>query len=210
MPDPEIELKFLTSAQFSFLANIERPKAFLRLFDRPGGAKRGRGRPSDDEKELLRAVVVFSVAALDAYLHDLVIEEVPKRGVHSEALAEAMRSIAKEDPALALRVALAEGLNARQDEFRKALEDWLSAKSFQGPEAVVRTLSLVGQPTKASSLNKRIGENWTEQLVAWTTMRHGMVHRAEKPYVPRSHAASCLSLISRIVAAVDDIVIGTK
>jgi hypothetical protein len=120
-------IRRVTLAQAVFTTNIYRARAFLEIFDHPNGTARGRGRPSDNEKELLRAAVVFAVAALDAYLHDLVLEEVPKRGVHSETLAEALRSIAKDDPALALRVALVDDKKARHEEFRAALDGWLSA-----------------------------------------------------------------------------------
>lgn len=201
------EIAMLTGSQLVFLANIDRPRAFLRIFDKPGGIKRGRGQPSDDEKELLRAAVVFSIAALDAYLHDLVLEEVPKKGVHSQELTEAMRNIAREDPALSLRVALADSPTEGRAEFREALDDWLSTKSFQGPEAVQRTLALVGKPVKAATLAKALGDDWASELAHWTDMRHRMVHRAEKPYIRRRNAGACLRLVTNVAEAVDKIVV---
>lgn len=203
-------MEFITNAHLVFLANVRRPQAFLRIFDRPGGKARGRGRPTDNEKELLRATVVFAVAALDAYLHDLVLEEVPKRNVYNEEMADAFRSIAKDDPTLALRVALAENKTARQKEFREALGGWLALKSFQGPEAVVRALGYLGHRTTVAALEPDIGNQWARRLTEWTKMRHGMVHRAETPYIRRTDAEACVQLVVRIVEVTDSIVVGKK
>jgi hypothetical protein len=57
-----------------FETNLERSRAFLRIFD----TDRRPGRPTSDEKELLRGSLVFAVGALDAYLSDLILEVVPK------------------------------------------------------------------------------------------------------------------------------------
>jgi hypothetical protein len=198
----------VTMALAVFTTNTRRARAFLEIFDHPGGVQRGRGRPSDNEKELLRAAVVFAVAALDAYLHDLVLEEVPKRGVHSDTLSEALRSIAKDDPALALRVALVDDKKERHAEFRAALDGWLSAKAFQGPEAVLRALSYVGHPRSASQLGAELGADWARELAAWTDMRHRMVHRGETPYVRRADAGECVDLVTKVADTVDVIALG--
>jgi hypothetical protein len=203
-------MEFITNAHMVFLANVRRPQAFLSIFDRPGGKARGRGRPTDNEKELLRATVVFAVAALDAYLHDVVLEEVPRRGVYNEEMADAFRSIAREDPTLALRVALADNKASRQREFREALDGWLSLKSFHGPEAVIRALGYLGHRTTVAALEPNIGAQWARRLTEWTQMRHGMVHRAETPYIRRTDADNCVHLVMKIVEATDAIVVGTK
>lgn len=194
-----------TGAYSAFLTNLDRVGSFLRLFDKPGGRKRGPGQPSDDEKELLRAIVVFSVGALDAYLHDLILEEVPRGGVRSGALADALKRIAKDDPSLALRVALADDGDARREEFREALDGWLSTQSFQGPDAVIRALKLIGKETTAASLDVKIRAKWTDDLTKWTKSRHGMVHRGGKPYVRRTDAVACRELIHKIADVVDSI-----
>lgn len=198
-----VTLRTVTGAQMAFLANIKRPQAFLHIFDNPGGTPRRQGRPTDNEKELLRATVVFALAALDAYLHDVVLEEVPVRGVKSDTLLEPLRAIARDDPALPLRVALADNKSARHAEFRAALGSWLSAKAFQGPEAVKRALGYVGCSPSAAELDRSIGSGWAGDLTSWTTMRNGMVHRAETPYIRRADAAKCVDLVIRIVATVE-------
>jgi hypothetical protein len=197
-----------TEAAMAFAANIHRSRSFLRTFDGPKG--RGRGRPTDDEKELLRAAVVFSVAALDAYLHDLVLEIIPKRGVQSDSLRDALKAIAKEDPSLSLRVALAKGDEARRAEFRTALDSWLSAKSFQGPEAVLRALGLIGCPLTTADIETRLCRPWTERLGHFTQMRHQMVHRGQSPYIRRHDAGESVDLVAGLVEVIDFVAAGNE
>jgi hypothetical protein len=104
-----------TGAFTVFEANLERSRAFLRIFDKD----RGVGQPSNDEKELLRGSLVFAVGALDAYLSDLILEIVPKYGPQSSQLTEGLKAIARSDPGLSLRVALAKSDIDRQTEFKK-------------------------------------------------------------------------------------------
>lgn len=195
-----------TQSYLVFQANLHRSRSFLRSFDGPEG--RSRGRPTDDEKELLRAAVVFAVAALDAYLHDVVLEEIPKKGVQSDQLREALRGIAKDDPSLALRVALADGAEARRAEFRAALDGWLSTKAFQGPEAVMRAMAFVGCTLTTAEIDARLGRPWTSKLAEFTGMRHQMVHRGQSPYIRRKHAGECVDLISQLVETIDYVVSG--
>jgi hypothetical protein len=51
-----------TDAFKVFEVNLDRSRAFLRIFDKDRGA----GQPTNDEKELLRGSLVFAVGALDA------------------------------------------------------------------------------------------------------------------------------------------------
>lgn len=197
-----------TVAHKAFQANMHRASAFLAIFDSPGGYQRGQGQPSNDEKELLRATVVFSVAALDNYCHDVVLERVLDQGVNSPDLQDALRGIAKEDPALALRVAMSPTAEERAEQFRAALSGWLSTKSFQGPAAVIRALGYVGLAVNAAHLGQTIGTTWSEELTRWTDMRHQLVHRAAKPYIKRVDAGQCYDLISEVEAAAEQLVTG--
>lgn len=111
-----------TAAYEVFEVNLDRSRAFLRIFDKDRGA----GQPSNDEKELLRGSLVFAVGALDAYLSDLIMEIVPKYAPKSSQLSDALKAIAKSDPGLSLRVALAQSEADRREEFGAALEEWLA------------------------------------------------------------------------------------
>lgn len=179
-----------------FEKNLERSKAFLRIFQGPSG--RGPGQPSNDEKELLRGAVVFAVGALDAFLHDLVMEVVPTFGGKKEALTEALRAITKEDPALALRVALEEKVDERRNEFRQALDSWLSKKTFQGAEAVVRAIGYVGLELSWADIDTTTQINSAAELERYTLMRHEIVHRGRRPFVRRDSAQKCINLVETI------------
>lgn len=182
-----------------FKKNIVRARAFLRLFDQTGGP----GQPSNDRKELLRGAVVFSIGALDAFLNDLVLELVPRFGPVSEELSEGLKSIAKEDPALALRVALASDEESRRQQFSEALERWLVTKTFHGPQAVVKATGYVGCSVTWATLNELAGVDVPKELQKFTDMRHEIVHRGARPYVRRHHAESCVDLVGTIAKTVN-------
>ena len=110
-----------------FEKNTERSRAFLRIFD----VDRTSGRPSNYEQELLRGAIVYSIGALDAFLHELVLELVSRFGLASPGMEEPLRAIAEDDASLALRVALVDGAS-KEAAFRQALDTWLERKSFQG------------------------------------------------------------------------------
>jgi hypothetical protein len=63
-----------TAAWMAFAENLGRAEALLRIFERG----RKRGRPRKEDTQLTRSSVVFSIGALDAYLHDLVLEVVAR------------------------------------------------------------------------------------------------------------------------------------
>lgn len=65
-----------TAAHKAFKLTIKRPQALLEMFDAGSlkpkrGNKRGVGKPSWQENELLRASVITAIGALDAYLSDV-------------------------------------------------------------------------------------------------------------------------------------------
>ncbi len=178
-----------------FKKNLTRSRAFIRVFDAQGGP----GQPSNDRKELLRGAVVFAVGSLDAFLHDAVLEVVPRHGVHSPELADALKAIAKEDPSLPLRVALKRSQAEAIEEFRAALDAWLSTKSFQGPEAVVRACRYMGFGFDWGA----VGEDAQSRLGSFVDERNAIVHRGGKPYIRRDKAQECIDLVARIAEAVN-------
>jgi hypothetical protein len=178
----------------AFEKNVARSEAFLRLFD----VDRGKGQPSNDEKELLRGAVVFAIGSLDAFLHELVLEIVPTFGGNRAALADALRAIAKEDPGLSLRMALAPDTASKTDEFRSALDDWLERKSFQGAAKVSAALGYIGCDLDLSAFDQHTGVKTAERLEHYTKMRHDIVHRGLKPQIVRSSAGECVRLIEEM------------
>jgi len=66
----------------------------------------------------------------------------------------------------------------------------------------------VGRSTSVRELTALIGETWATELASWTTMRHGLVHRAEQPYVRRADAGRCIELVCKVESVVDEIIAG--
>ena len=187
----------------AFRVNINRSGAFLRMFDWPGGQPRSAGQPSSDEKELLRGAVVFAVGSLDSFLNDIVLEIVPLFGGDQVALRDALKEIAKDDPGLALRMNLASGDRDRTEAFAEALGGWLSQKTFQGPEAVVKALGYVGCTLTWSDFDQASAANAAERLKHYTDLRHKMVHSGAKPNLARSSAEECIRIVEAIAAEVN-------
>ena len=182
-----------------FEKNLERSRAFLRIFD----IDRTAGQPSNDEKELLRGAIVFAIGALDAFLHELVLEVVPTFGGNTHALADALRAIAKEDPALSLRLALAPDSSSKQEEFRQALDDWLEKKSFHGVRMVANAMTYVGFDLLIIDFDQHTLVNTAERLEHYTQMRHNIVHRGARPAVVRNNAQECVDVIAAMVLAIN-------
>lgn len=184
----------------AFESNLGRSRAFLRLFD----IDRTAGQPTNDEKELLRGAVVFSIGALDAFLHELVLEIVPQFGGNRSALAGALREIAKDDPGLSLRIALAKAEGADlEKEFRDALDTWLEKKSFQGVSRVSAALSYVGVKLSIGDFDASTGVNTAARLEHFTDMRHLIVHRGAKPTATRPAAKECVDLIEAMASRIN-------
>jgi len=154
-------------------------------------------------KELLRGAIVFAVGALDAFLLELVLEIVPRFGGDQHALGEALRAIAKDDPGLALRLALSPDGASKEDEFRKALGDWLDRKSFQGVARVSNALTYVGLSLTIADFDSHTGKNTAERLEYYTQLRHNIVHRGQRPNVVRNNARECVDLIACMGAVIN-------
>lgn len=188
-----------TDSLVVFEANLERSRAFLRIFDKD----RGVGRPSNDEKELLRGSLVFAVGALDAYLSDLILEIVPQHAPATPDLTDALKAIAKADPGLSLRVSLAPSAAERRNAFRDALSDWLSTKSFQGPNKVTQALGYVACPLTWEDLENALGRPAAKDLTKVTNDRHAIVHEGKKPNIRREIAEDANSLVADLARHID-------
>jgi hypothetical protein len=188
-----------TNAFRVFETNLDRSRAFLRIFDKD----RKVGQPSNDEKELLRGSLVFAVGALDAYLSDLILEVVPEYGPKSAHMSEALKAIARADPGLSLRVALAASTSESRDEFRTALADWLASKSFHGPEKVIQALGYLNCHVAWSDLDRATGRDAAKELTKITDARHAIVHEGKKPYIKRDLAEQANGLVASLAHHID-------
>lgn len=192
-----------TDAYKVFEINLERSRAFLVIFDKEPEGGRTRGQPTNNEKELLRGALVFAVGALDAYLHDLILEIVPTFGSTSPHLTSGLREIAKSDPGLALRMSLSRSDQDRQQQFRTALSEWLETKSFQGAQNVSNALGYLSCPLTWNDFDKATGIRAADELNRFTQQRHDIVHRGKRPNVLRAPAEQTLNLITTIAKTID-------
>jgi hypothetical protein len=197
-----------TKAYKVFRANLERSRAFLRIFDKVPDGGRKQGQPSKDERELLRGSLVFAVGALDAYLSDLILEIVPAYAPKSPSLTAALRGIAKSDPGLALRMAITPDGRDREEEFRTALDEWLADKSFQGPAKVANAIDYLGCDLTWPDFDTATRTSAAKELQRVTDERHAIVHSGQKPYVRRQLAEETLTLISDMAETIDTRICG--
>jgi len=181
-----------------FKKNHRRAQVFIEFFE---GNGRSRGRPSASELELLRGAVVFAVSALDAFLHDLILEIIPSFGGETAALRDALREIGKNDPGLALRVILAQDKEA---EFREALDDWLSTKSFQGVTQVNKAVAYIGLQEPWAKVEEATGSSAKSRLEHFTQMRHKIIHRGYKPHLRKEDAVECVEVVAAIAREIEN------
>ncbi len=113
--------------------NLNRADTLLKhFFDRPGGKPRSVGQPKAHEQELLRAVLVLTVGALDAFLSELLVELLPGLARVSPEAAVFDR-IARENPGLVLRAMYLGGID---EALAEAIEAHFQAKTMHGAKAV--------------------------------------------------------------------------
>lgn len=179
-----------------FEKNLKRSRAFIRIF---GEENRPQGPPSADERELTRGALVFAIGALDNFLHELILEIVPKFGGDRSALKEPLKNIARSDPSLALRVALAAPDEAEL-EFRAALDTWLESQSFHGVQKILAGTGFLGFALNDTMLPG----DWRQRLEAFTEERHQIVHRGSTKVIKRDEAKVCTDLVEAIAKAIND------
>lgn len=182
----------------AFKKNLARSEAFLTMFDEGNS---GPGRPTNQRRQLLAASLVFAIGALDAYLHDLLLEVVPLDGGDRSNMASTLQAIAKDDPSLALRISLAPTASDRREEFREALEAQLDKKTYHGVKRVKEAMNLIG-----CKINYPLAfpQGWEAALERHTDNRHKVVHRGIPPAVNRRKEASePYELVKVIVSVID-------
>lgn len=188
-----------TPVYASFVANHNRATALIRIFTRG----RRRGRPRKEDVQLTRSSLVFSIGALDAYLHDLVLEVVGTFVPHSDELDQAIR---KMDPHnLVQNMARAASHVQVQERFRRRLDEHFDDASFMDIRGLQRAMTLVGCPLSMPELAAKMGRQETAQdLGRYTDQRHRIVHRGEDVAVTKEKAEDCADLVWNIVGNVDD------
>lgn len=183
------------------------------------------GRPpaTGESPDLLRATIVFAVAAVDTYFHDKILENVPPIIQHcgktQSGLPGALAEILK--PALNPEKTLALLYRKRPDiEFRKILADHISDNTYQDAGQIERGLKLIGVTDiweeLRLSLKLRSKNKAKKYIQAFVTRRHNIVHEADLYKSYRSHqqmrpisrpfTKQCISSIERFIEGLDKII----
>jgi len=180
------------------------------------------GRPSTCHgmPDILRAIIVLSVAALDSYFHDKLIENLMRVVLHCGKRGDGLPGALKDalGPKLNVEKAITMLCRSRWDEeIRRIMADHLSVESYQNPRQIEKGLKLLGiddlwEPLRLSlSLSSK--QKAKEYVIAYVTRRNQIVHEGDlyksKKYrhklrhISRPFAEKCISCIKEYVGAIN-------
>jgi hypothetical protein len=181
------------------------------------GERRGTGKPTTQENELIRASVIVTIGALDAYLSDVAAEVlVAQLGTtqpRSDPARSLLRRILKELDTLPLELALLSDQDDREAVVGDALRDHLTNKvSNHGAKGVVATAERMGAQFDWTRIENRIPASLALSndppspaglLDAWTTRRHALVHQGRALRISSPRARALVEFVEAIVEEVD-------
>jgi hypothetical protein len=205
----------------AFERTIDRAQSLVVLHKTsfPRGRPPGGGEPDD----VLRAIVVFSVAAMDSYFHDIIVENamgVLKHCAKNKKdfpghLIDAIK------PQLTPEKSLLLLYRARPDEeLRKIIHEHLAERTFQDPGKIEQGLRIVGiedvwEPLR-KKLNLRSKRKAKEYVLPYIKRRHQIVHEGDLYKSKRFHhklrpigrrfADECVKHIRTFVTALHSII----
>jgi hypothetical protein len=197
-----------TTAHVALTKNLKRAKHFLDLHE---GTQQGPGTPDAKRRELPRGAVVFAVGALDAYLSEVSAEVMLgqfEKAILSGKNRDVLKEITRQHPTLALEAALAgDGSDRREIVRTTVTEHFYNQVSNHGAKAVAAAIERMnGSAQTAWQRTAELGEaHAAADLDDWTAKRHAIVHQGKAPKINRDPARTCVILIGRIGAAVDEI-----
>jgi hypothetical protein len=181
----------------AFLTDLRRARRYLTFYDRDANE---RGWPNRHAVVLLESAIVFAVAALDAYLRDLILEVVPTYGLPNiQRKTKLMEDVARSDPNLIVRLATISDEYTRKAELHDAMARALSSRVFQGEAGITYTLECLDCPFQWGEFNTATGRRDVQgQLRRITELRHRLVHQAKGPRITRDQADAALDLIQAV------------
>lgn len=192
----------MTDDHAAFEKNADRAEALIRIFERG----RSRGRPKAEDTQLTRSSLVFSIGALDAYLHDVVLSVVAEFVPQSDELDRVVKEMQPHD--LVQAMARASSHDDARERFRNHLDEYFDDKSFMDVHGLSRALRLVGCGLNVGDVTAKAGRvRLAADLGRYTDMRHRIVHRGENVRVTKDMAWDCAALVRAIVATVDQAIV---
>ena len=179
-----------------FRDNLDRVRGLVEAYE--AGRRRGKGRRSVKQTDLLRAAVVFLHATLEDLLRGLCEWKMPS------ANPEAFSDIPLVGTRGKTRFGLAElaGFRGRTvDEIiTESVNEFLEKETYNHPGDIKAVLTIIG--IDATIVNK-----YSQSLAAMMSRRHWIAHRADRRRFrrPGDHAVTSLSsyLVSRWITTVD-------
>lgn len=211
-----------TEAFATFKRNITRPTSLQRMFDAGSlkpkkGERRSAGKPTKDENELIRASVIITIGALDAYLSDVAAEvliaQMRTSTARTDEARALLRRVLREVDTLPLELAILTDQAAREDLIGDALRDHLTSKvSNHGARGVAGTVERMGRKMDWSRLAASVPTALGYQtdptspaglLDAWTDRRHKLVHRGTPLLITSVRARALVKFVAAIVEEVD-------
>jgi hypothetical protein len=212
-----------TRAYSTFEKNLGRVRALQAIFDadslrpRQNPQGRGRGTSSAEEKELLRAVAVFAIGILDAYLSDVAAEvlvaQLERARTPSTEARALFRRILREIETLPFELALTTDPDERQRLAREAVSEHLTNRvSNHGAKGVAATLGRLGcegfdwgvvDMAALPVLRTAANRGPAEVLDIWTENRHRIIHQGIAVVVRADQARELIEFVEALARHVD-------
>jgi len=197
-----------TQSKPAFDANIQRARRFLEIHE---DVQQGAGAPPLRYRELPRAAIVFAVGAVDAYLSEVSAKVMVRQlqaDVANNATRETLRRVQQELPTLAIVVSVLATNPERILRIREAIADHFHNKvSNHGPRAVAAAMERIGHNANEvwNHLTNQGYQQPADRLEHWTSVRHNIVHRGQRPSVHRPHAKGFIAFVDALIARIDHI-----
>lgn len=201
-----------------FRKNAERALGLIELHE--SAFPRGRPRATGELPDMLRASVVFAVAAVDSYFHDKILENViavikycgKNRAGLPGYLSEILKDCLTPEKALSLLYR-----KRPDEEFRKVLARHLGDRTYQDAGKIEKAVQIIGVSdiweSVRQTLRLRSKNRAKAYIQPYVRRRHQIVHEGDlykskkfrhtlRP-IARSYARNCVKHIRWFIEAVD-------
>ena len=205
-------------AKESFAKNIGRCMTLLSIHK-----SKWPRRPAQQGDDLLRAIVMLAVSALDSYMHYIVLENAPQiamafangKTTVPGKLLDSIKGVLT--PERALRLV---GRKRPDLEIRGIISEFIEERTFQNPGEIENALKLITIDDFWDDLRKRLGlrrkNQVKEYLVLYITRRHKIVHEADtykgnrnhdklRP-ISRPYTEECIKKVTKFTIGLDKVI----
>ena len=189
-----------------------------------GLGPRGRLPPGNEDLLWLpRSAVVVAIASLDAYIHAVLYDRIPRvlrRNPIPEKLCEAMANIVTIKDAKTFRRAfpLISGKHIRDRLTNQLKTETLAFQPFQTPDKIIFAYALIGYANVFVSVSniwpgpRTSDEDIKRQLSTYVRRRNQIAHEGDREangairHMQRQYAKDCADFIENLVSKLDRVV----